>query len=1009
MDLEGCFRGRDLERFCAERGIELAHVPAEYHASTGDVERAVGEVRHRVEVFLREARDCSVREAAWAMVGAHNTQARVGGYAPAQWAFGRFPEEDLNPASASHVQMPGHPLEVQLRLRREAEAQYKKQQDLAKLSRATNSRAAPVNQFLPGDLVYYKRFKTPRDRPAHDEVDVPRLRVGRWFGPGRVLAAETRVREEGIYRSASSSIWIISQGRLKKVHRNQLRHASETERLIAENTDVAGMPWTFTQLVSQLNKGEFDDLTQGSLKLGLKQRSELRGRSRSRLRMERRSSEPKIPFKREPQEDDELIEDPESRKRQLSETPASPEDEIDIDRLLSDLNYNPLERYTPEEREKFRKKRMSHEGEEIPLHVRKSLPAASSSSPVQYVAEEEAENGIFGITIPTPANEMEWKKIVKNPAKFAAKNVQKGAEVEWRRLSEEQRRAMKEAKQLEVDQWIIRKVCAKADVQIPANRLMRMRWVLTFKAGDSADYVKAKARIVLLGYSDPDLTELVTAAPTLSRRGKMLLLNLATHKRWDCLKADAKSAFLQGSSNQAKRNIFAVPVEELSEAMGLPRGQAVRLLKAAYGLASAPREWFLDVCDVMQEKAALTRLQCDPCLWIFKDNGKVVGAIGAHVDDFLITGDETNAKWTAALDILFKSFAWSPWEAMPFAHCGINLMQKNDYGFILDHTQYCEELKQVELGPNDKEMNSSIMSQCRAVLGAVQWRVQQTGLQHAAKLSWLQSALPKGNLDVVKEINKLCREVYQQRSLSIGVEQLGAEADEELIMVTWTDAAVGNRPDLGSTGGHLVGLAHRSILDGKRVPVNPISWKCGKLHRVAKSSLSAEIQSLAEGEQELMFCRALWAELLGYQLDLRQPEDATIKVDAALVIDAKSVYDAFWKEDTASAGYSMKEKYAALELMATAENLRRQNTSLLWVSSEAQLADGLTKAQAQEGLRRFLECKQLWTVKYDPDFIAAKKKNKKSPGVAPPEEPDVSPDVSWTEFLRSGQKMASFA
>ena len=37
LDLEGCFRGRDLERFCAERGIELAHVPAENHASTADV------------------------------------------------------------------------------------------------------------------------------------------------------------------------------------------------------------------------------------------------------------------------------------------------------------------------------------------------------------------------------------------------------------------------------------------------------------------------------------------------------------------------------------------------------------------------------------------------------------------------------------------------------------------------------------------------------------------------------------------------------------------------------------------------------------------------------------------------------------------------------------------------------------------------------------------------------------------------------------------------------------
>ena len=69
------------------------------------------------------------------------------------------------------------------------------------------------------------------------------------------------------------------------------------------------------------------------------------------------------------------------------------------------------------------------------------------------------------------------------------------------------------------------------------------------------------------------------------------------------------------------------------------------------------------------------------------------------------------------------------------------------------------------------------------------------------------------------------------------------------------------------------------------------------------------------------------------------------------MIDAESVYDAFWKGDTASAAYSMKEKYAALELMSVTESMWRQNTSLLWVSSEAQLADGLTKSQAQDALR----------------------------------------------------------
>ena len=70
----------------------------------------------------------------------------------------------------------------------------------------------------------------------------------------------------------------------------------------------------------------------------------------------------------------------------------------------------------------------------------------------------------------------------------------------------------------------------------------------------------------------------------------------------------------------------------------------------------------------------------------------------------------------------------------------------------------------------------------------------------------------------------------------MGVQLLAAECDEDLVLVAWTDA-VGNRRDLTSTGtgGHLVGVAHKSILEGKRVPVNPVAWRSGKLHRVAKA------------------------------------------------------------------------------------------------------------------------------------------------------------------------------
>eukprot|EP00435_Cladocopium_sp_Y103_P039144 s2970_g10.t1 len=126
-----------------------------------------------------------------------------------------------------------------------------------------------------------------------------------------------------------------------------------------------------------------------------------------------------------------------------------------------------------------------------------------------------------------------------------------------------------------------------------------------------------------------------------------------------------------------------------------------------------------------------------------------------------------------------------------------------------------------------------------------------------------------------------------------------------------------------------------------------------------------------------MYVRAEWAELTGYDLDLRRPEDVTSKIPGAVIIDAKSVYDAFYKGEGASAAFSLKEKYAALDLMAITENLRRQNTPLLWVASDAQLADGLTKAAAADALLHFLQRGQLWVVKYDPEFIAAKRKKAK--------------------------------
>ena len=153
-DLEGAFRGDLLEIFCKERGIELTLCPAEHHESIGEVERSVGELKKKMTAYLRNEADSSPSEAAAEMCGAHNRIARIGGYAPNQWAFGRDVDERDNLALASAQSDPSSEMHRSLQRRLRAEGRYRELQAQAKISRALNAKVQKSTQFIPGDLVY---------------------------------------------------------------------------------------------------------------------------------------------------------------------------------------------------------------------------------------------------------------------------------------------------------------------------------------------------------------------------------------------------------------------------------------------------------------------------------------------------------------------------------------------------------------------------------------------------------------------------------------------------------------------------------------------------------------------------------------------------------------------------------------------------------------------------------------------------------------------------------------
>ena len=103
------------------------------------------------------------------------------------------------------------------------------------------------------------------------------------------------------------------------------------------------------------------------------------------------------------------------------------------------------------------------------------------------------------------------------------------------------------------------------------------------------DGTKAKARLVVKGFTDPDLVTLRAEAPTLSKQGRHLLLQLGCTHKFTCEMGDVKTAFLQGEKTEKDRDIFLEPVPEIRKRLRLTEKQLLRLMVSGYGLRPPPQ------------------------------------------------------------------------------------------------------------------------------------------------------------------------------------------------------------------------------------------------------------------------------------------------------------------------------------------------------------------------------------------------------------------------------------
>ncbi len=159
---------------------------------------------------------------------------------------------------------------------------------------------------------------------------------------------------------------------------------------------------------------------------------------------------------------------------------------------------------------------------------------------------------------------------------------------------------------------------------------------------------------------------------------------------------DIKAAFLQ--SQELDRTVYVKPPKNLKKV-----GVIWQLEKPAYGLNDSPRNWYNSLKDF------LVSLDCsvcryDPGLFYKHEQGKLIGMILLHVDDFLVSGNR-HFKDSVVKEIM-KKYDVSKHTAGTFKYIGMNIKQCNEF-ITIDQADYCKNVKIVELEKGRKLQRQS--------------------------------------------------------------------------------------------------------------------------------------------------------------------------------------------------------------------------------------------------------------------------------------------------------------
>ena len=527
------------------------------------------------------------------------------------------------------------------------------------------------------------------------------------------------------------------------------------------------------------------------------------------------------------------------------------------------------------------------------------------------------------------------------------------SEVQVENLCLEDRILFEKAKDAELNCWLqtnaLRPILRRS---LNPEQILKSRWVLTWKPIDDAPpggpSKKAKARLVVLGFQDPRLTEVVRDSPTLTREGRHTILQAIASFNWVLTSFDIKTAFLRGKADDSNPLAMDPPIE-LRRKLELTDQQVCALVGNAYGRVDAPLLFYKELSRQLKN-LGFTVHPLEPCLFYLETikGGKrtLHGLVGTHVDDGVGGGDE---YFHQQIEKLREKLPFGSFKQKKFVFTGIQLEQLPDFSVVCSQADYVRQIPGIDIGrPRrqglDAPINESELSKLRGLIGSLQYAVSNTRPDMAAKLGEVQTQIARANVSTLILANKVLREAQLEDNVKICFRSIPVR---KLTQVSFGDASFASPKQLDSFQGTLICATDDLLSKNESAPISPLTWSSKKIARVVRSTLSAEAFAMSKSVDKLGWMRLLWGVLSITDFNWREAPIAFKQLPmATIATDCKSLYDLV----TRNAIPSCEEYRTTLEVLLIRERCQ-EHCQFRWIPTHLQLADPLTKPRDSTLLR----------------------------------------------------------